>query len=70
MGTIINIIKIDFFISINYSFAVEELDNGLNEYPFQLNGNIPTAELIKTNFSTPHNYIYLIIKVRFKIGEY
>jgi hypothetical protein len=70
VGTIINIIKINSFILINYPPAVKELDNELNEYLFKLSGNISTAELIKINFSTPHGYIYLIIEVRLKIGEY
>jgi hypothetical protein len=68
--TIIKIIKINFLISINYLSAVEELDNGLNEYSIKLNESILTAELIKITFSTPHNYIYLMIEVRLKIGEY
>jgi hypothetical protein len=63
-------IKVNFLILINYSPAVKELDNLLNEYLFKLNGNIFTAELIKTNFFTPHNYIYLIIEIRFKIEKY
>jgi hypothetical protein len=70
MGTIINIIKINSLISINHPLAVEELDNGLNEYLSKLNENILTAELIKINFSTPYNHIYLIIEIRFKIKEY
>jgi hypothetical protein len=70
MGTTINMIKINFLILINHSFAVEELDNGLDRYSFKLSENIFTAGLIKINFSTPYNYIYLIIEVRFKIEEY
>jgi hypothetical protein len=70
MGTIINIIRINFFISINYSLAVEKLDNGLDGRLFKLSENISIVKLIKTNFSTPHGYIYLIIEVRFKIEEY
>jgi hypothetical protein len=70
VGTIINIIRINLFILINYLLAVEELDNGLNEYPSKLNENISTAELIKTNLSTPHDYAYLIIEIRLKIEKY
>jgi hypothetical protein len=70
MRTIINIIRINSFILVNYSLTVEKLDNGLNGRPPKLNGNILTAGLIKTNFSTPYNYTYLMIEVRFKIGEY
>jgi hypothetical protein len=70
MGTIINMIKINFLILANYSFAVEKLDNGLDGRLFKLSGNILIAELIKINFFTPHNYIYLMIEVRLKIEEY
>jgi hypothetical protein len=70
MGTIINMMKINFFISVNHSLAVEKLDNGLDGRLSKLSGNISTAELIKINFSTPYNYTYLIIEVRFKIREY
>jgi hypothetical protein len=62
--------KINFLILINHSLAFEKLDNGLDGRPFKLNENILTAKLIKINFSTPHNHIYLIIKIKFKIGEY
>jgi hypothetical protein len=70
MGTTINMIKINSLILINPSLAVEELGNGLNGYLFKLSENIFTAKLIKINFFTPYNYIYLIIEVRFKIKEY
>jgi hypothetical protein len=60
---IINIIRVNFFISANYLPAVEKLNNGLNGRPFKLNENISTAKLIKINFSTFHNYIYLVIKL-------
>jgi hypothetical protein len=56
MGTIINIIKINFLILTNYLPAVEELDNGLNEYLFKLNGDIFTAKLIMIIFFTPYSY--------------
>jgi hypothetical protein len=62
--------KINFLISINYFLAVEKLDNGLNGRLSKLNGNIFIVKLIKTNFFTPYGYIYLIIEVRLKIGEY
>jgi hypothetical protein len=62
-------IKINSLILINHFLVVEELDNGLNGYSFKLNGNIFIAELIKINFFTPHSYAYLMIEVRFKIGE-
>jgi hypothetical protein len=68
--TIINIIRINFFILINHSLAVEELGNGLNGRLSKLSGNISTAELIKINFFTPHGYAYLMIEVRLKIREY
>jgi hypothetical protein len=70
MGTIINIMKINFFISINHPPAVEKLDNGLNERSSKLNESIPTAELIKINLSISHNYAYLIIEIRFKIEDF
>jgi hypothetical protein len=63
-------IRINFLILINYPPAVKELDNGLNEYLFKLNGDISTVKLIKINFSTSYNHIYLIIKIKFKIREY
>jgi hypothetical protein len=62
--------KVNFFISVNYSPAVEKLNNGLNGRSFKLNEDISIAELIKINFSTLYNYIYLIIEVRFKIEKY
>jgi hypothetical protein len=62
--------KISFLILINHFLAVKELNNGLNGRLFKLSGNIFTAELIKINFFTSHNYTYLIIEVKFKIGEY
>jgi hypothetical protein len=61
--------RINSLISVNYSFAVEELDNGLNGRLFKLNENMSIAELIKINFSTPHSHTYLIIEVRLKIGK-
>jgi hypothetical protein len=70
VGTIINIMKIIFLILINYFLAVKKLDNGLNERSFKLSGNISIAKLIKINLSTPHNYIFLMIEVRLKIGKY
>jgi hypothetical protein len=70
MRTIIDMIKINFFILINYFLAVEELDNGLDGYSFKLNKNIFIAKLIKINFFTPYDYTYLMIEVRFKIREY
>jgi hypothetical protein len=42
----------------------------LNGRSFKLNEDISIAELIKINFSTLYNYIYLIIEVRFKIEKY
>jgi hypothetical protein len=66
---IIDMMKINFLISTNYSSAVEKLNNGLDERLFKLSEDILTAELIKINFFTPHGYVYLIIKIRFKIGN-
>jgi hypothetical protein len=66
---IINMMRVNPFISVNYSSAVEKQNNGLNGYLFKLNENIFTAKLIKINFFTSYNYIYLIIEVRFKIGN-
>jgi hypothetical protein len=66
---IINVMRINFFILINYSPAVEKLDNGLNERLFKLSENISTVELIKINFFASYNYIYLKIEVRFKIRD-
>jgi hypothetical protein len=60
-------IRINFFILINYPPAVEKLNNGLNERLFKLNKNIFTVKLIKINFSTSHNHTYLIIVVKLKI---
>jgi hypothetical protein len=65
----ISVIKINPFISINYPPAVKKLDNGLNEYLFKLNEDISTTKLIKINFSTLYGYIYLMIEIRFKIGD-
>jgi hypothetical protein len=62
--------KINLFILANYLSAVENLDNGLDGRLFKLSGDIFIAELIKINFFTPHNHIYLIIEVRLKIEEY
>jgi hypothetical protein len=70
MGTIISVMRINSFISINYLFAVKELDNGLNGCSFKLSGNIFIVGLIKINLFTPYGYAYLIIEIRFKIGEY
>jgi hypothetical protein len=60
MGITINMIRINPLILINYSPAVEKLNNELNE-------NISIAELIKINFFTPHSHAYLMIEIRFKI---
>jgi hypothetical protein len=46
---------------------IEKLDNGLNRRLFKLNENIFIAKLIKINFSTPYNYAYLMIEIKFKI---
>jgi hypothetical protein len=62
-------IKINPFISINYPPAVDELNNGLDGNPPKLSESIFTVELIKINFSTPYGYIYLMIEMRFKIGN-
>jgi hypothetical protein len=62
-------IRINSFILANYLLAVEKLNNGLNEYLSKLNEDILTAELIKINFSISYNYVYLIIEVKFKIGD-
>jgi hypothetical protein len=70
IGTIIDIIKINSFILINYLSPVKKLGNGLNGRLFKLSEDIFIVGLIKINFFTPYNYIYLIIKIRFKIGEY
>jgi hypothetical protein len=70
MGRIINMIKINPLILINYPLAVKKLNNELNGRLFKLSGNISTAKLIKINLSTPYGYIYLIIEIRFKIREY
>jgi hypothetical protein len=67
MKMIINIIKINPFISVNYSPAVEKLNNGLDGRSFKLNEDIFTVELIKINFSTLYNYTYLMIEIKFKI---
>jgi hypothetical protein len=65
----INIIKINLFISVNHSPAVEKLNNGLNGRSFKLSENIFIAELIIINFLTFHDHIYLIIEIRFKIRD-
>jgi hypothetical protein len=70
VGTIIDMMRINLFILANHSLAVEELNNGLDGRSLKLNGNIFIAELIKINLFTPHGHTYLIIEVRFKIGEY
>jgi hypothetical protein len=62
--------RINSFILVNYLFAVEKLDNGLNGYSFKLSGSIFIIELIKINFFTSYDYIYLIIEIKFKIEEY
>jgi hypothetical protein len=69
MGTIINIMKINLFISINYFPAVKKLNNGLDGRLFKLSEDIFIVKLIKIKFSTLYSYAYLIIKVRFKIGD-
>jgi hypothetical protein len=69
VGTIISIIRINLFISVNYFPAVEKLNNGLDGRSFKLNENIFTAELIKINFSRL-SHTYLMIEVRLKIGKY
>jgi hypothetical protein len=69
MRMTINIIKINLFISVNHSPAVEKLNNGLNERSFKLNENRFIAELIKINFFMFHDHIYLIIEIRFKIKD-
>jgi hypothetical protein len=70
VGIIINMMKVNLLILINYFPVVEKLDNGLNGRPFKLNGDIFIAKLIKINFSTSYSHIYLMIEVRFKIREY
>jgi hypothetical protein len=66
---IIDVIKINPFISTTYFPAVEKLNNRLNGYPFTLNENIFTAKLIKINLSTSYNHAYLMIEVRLKIED-
>jgi hypothetical protein len=62
--------KINFFISTNYSPAVKKkLNNGLDGRLFKLNENILTIKLIKNNFFSSYNYIYLMIEIRLKIGN-
>jgi uncharacterized protein YkvS len=61
--------KINSLISVNHSFAVEKLDNGLDGRLFKLNENIFIVKLIKINFFTPYSHIYLMIEIRFKIRE-
>jgi hypothetical protein len=70
MGTIINMIRINFLISANYLLVVEKLNNGLNGRLFKLSGSMPIVELIKINLFTSYNHIYLMIEVKFKTGEY
>jgi hypothetical protein len=65
----INIMKVNFFISINHSPAVEKLNNGLNGYSFKLNENISTVKLIKINLFTSYNHAYLIIEIKLKIRD-
>jgi hypothetical protein len=62
--------RINPLISVNHSLGVKKLNNGLNERPSKLSGNMPIAELIKINFSTPHNHTYLMIEIKLKIGKY
>jgi hypothetical protein len=62
--------KINSFILTNHPPAVEKLNNGLDGRPSKLSENMSTAELIKINFSTFYSYIYLIIEVKFKIGDF
>jgi hypothetical protein len=69
MGMTINIMKINLFILINYSPAVEKLDNGLDGRLFKLNEDIFTVKLIKINFSTFYGHAYLIIEIRFRIRD-
>jgi hypothetical protein len=69
VGTIINMIRINFFILTNHSPAVEKQNNGLNGRPFKLSENIFIAGLIKINLFTSYGHAYLIIEVRFKIGN-
>jgi hypothetical protein len=66
---IIGIMKINFFISTNYPPAVRELNNGVDGRPFKLNKDIFIVRLIQINFSTPYGHAYLMIEVRFKIGD-
>jgi hypothetical protein len=70
MKIIIDIIRINPLISINHFFAVEKQNNGLNGRPFKLSESILIIGLIKINLSTPYNYAYLIIEIRFKIGNF
>jgi hypothetical protein len=67
---IINMMKINFFILVNYSPAVEKLNNELHECLFKLSEDIFTVGLIKINFFILYNYTYLIIEVRFKIEDF
>jgi hypothetical protein len=67
---IINVIRINLFILINYPPAVEKLDNELNERSFKLNENIFIVKLIKINLFISYSHIYLIIEIKFKIGNF
>jgi uncharacterized protein YkvS len=69
MGTTIDIIKVNPFISVNHFSVVEKLNNGLNGRLFKLNENISIVKLIKINFFTSYGHIYLMIEVKFKIGD-
>jgi hypothetical protein len=62
-------IKVNSLILTNHPPAVEKLNNGLDERLFKLNENISTVKLIKINFFTSHGHAYLIIEIRFKIGD-
>jgi hypothetical protein len=70
MGIIINILKVNLLILTNHPPAVKELDNGLDGRLFKLNENIFIAKLIKINLFTFYGHTYLIIKVKFKIGNF
>jgi hypothetical protein len=69
MGIIINMIKINLLISANHPPAVKKMNNGLNGRPFKLSGNILIVKLIKINLFTSHSRAYLMIEVRFEIGN-
>jgi hypothetical protein len=61
--------RIILFISANHFPAVEKLNNGLNERSSKLNENIFIVKLIKINLFTSHDYIYLMIEIKFKIED-